>query len=195
LQYKLNAAETWQLTNTITSGASAGASLAAILGFSYKGTGVAGNVQNSFGLFNAVPTGNRAIANPGALTACGFQFAAPSTQTVISVSVNVIAENSYQASVCEIYADVGGNPINLLGQATFYSFGQWNFPSPIPINNGVLYWIVFLMDANQNVEFSTVTQAGTGFNSGRAANIASIGVDTNMNINENFCWNINTQAS
>lgn len=152
LQHKLNAAETWQLSTTITSGGSANFQLAGLFGFNYFGTGTAETLSN-FGTLAQNRTGLGVVGSAGTNYG-GFQFTAPQTESILAISLLINTsvtggnQNDYVAS---IYTDNAGHPGTLL--ATSKAIGPINnaqfvetrftFSTLVPISINQKYWVVF----------------------------------------------------
>jgi hypothetical protein len=196
LQYKLNAAETWQFQYTAGGNTAATGEIEAIFGYSYKGLGGAAGapVNTTFGLFGSVATASRTLVSFGNYQIAGFQFVAPSSEQILSVSLQPQGAGFGGGGLnVSIYADNAGNPGALMGTSSDNAGPVFSFNTPIGIVNGLVYWIVAAVRSG-NVILGTLTQAGTGFNSGQANTVVGIGVGTNMNANENWCWSVNCQS-
>jgi PKD domain len=77
-----------------------------------------------------------------------FQYTAPASGTVHSLSLYVNSGSSAPAIVVGLYSDVSGNPGTLLASATISSpaVGAWNpvGVSPVAVSSGSVYWLAAL---------------------------------------------------
>ena len=77
-----------------------------------------------------------------------FQYTAPASGTVQSLSLYVNSGNSAPAIAVGLYSDVSGQPATLLTSATINSpsAGAWNVVgvSPVAVNSGSVYWLAAL---------------------------------------------------